>query len=109
MKQDNSTPYTTNNILLIKYLKSSINGLYKILPLKEEDNKDLIVYIKSLKIDLVGNQWNFVQLRYDADYLRVINILNYFVNNDFDIKTCKREVFKSIRIIQKIIQQLEKE
>ena len=97
-----------NDMLLISYLKSSINGLYKILPLKEENNKDLVVYISSLRLNLIGVQYNYPRLKYNSDFLSVVNILTYLINNDFDVTICKREVFKSIRLIRKIITKIER-
>ncbi len=102
------TNISSNKKLLVNYLKSSINSLYKILPLKEENNEDLVIYMSSLRINFIGIQYNYPQLKYNADFLSVINILSYLINNDFDIKICKREVFKSIRLIQKIITNIER-
>jgi len=89
-----------NNEILTTYLKSIIGKLYKIIPLNEEYSNTVKTYIKSLKIELSGALSNFVVLRFDGNFMGIINTLEYLSKNEFDQEICRREVFKCINTIE---------
>lgn len=96
----------TNDEILTTYLESSIGKIYKIIPLNEEYNNTIKTYIKSLKIELSGALSNFARLRFDGNFMGIINTLEYMIKNDFDNETCKREIFKCIKTIELIIKKV---
>lgn len=92
-----------------RYLQVTVDKIFKILPLYEEDNKTLKDYINSLTIELKG----FVSVYGSVgieEYMSVISTLQG-LQNIIDMKgnqpVVKREVFKSIETINKIHNMLE--
>lgn len=99
-----------NKEYLIKTLTKSINDVFKILPLYEDKNDYLIVYIDSLLFKLRGLELQ--NSEYKHDYYSILTILNSIKieikSKEYNNKPIiKREVFKSINIIKKIISKLE--
>jgi len=84
---------------LNEYLEDLVGKIYKILPLKESEIDTLNEYIKSLQLEIIGSLNIFDN---DAKIMTVINTLQYFIDNEYDTKTCKREVFKCIKIVKKL-------
>jgi len=85
-----------------EFLNMLINLVYKILPLKEEQNPYLNDYLDSLIIQLKGALDTYPYLKTNTQYISIINTVQYFYNNDFTVKQCKREVFKCIKTIKQI-------
>ena len=88
--------------MIDKFLGDLIGEIYKVLPLKEEKNAFLVDYIDSLLIQLKGATITYPELSSNSKYTSVINSIQYFHDNDFTERQCKREVFRCINIIQKI-------
>lgn len=85
------------------WLKTLINHqLFKILPMKEDNNKYLLDYIKSVLVETIGALYFFSELQNSNEYLRIINTLEYLLYNDYDVKQCKQEVFKMINLCKKV-------
>ena len=99
-----------NDERLIVYLKSLVNSIYKILPLYEESNTGLRIYVESLLFELYG-LGKVVPISDSYDYLSLLSnleSLKYQVGLDEDKKaTVKREVFKCINIIKNMTHNLE--
>jgi len=93
--------------LVNDYLSVLISKLFKILPLKENNSDTLHEYLQSLQIEMFGaiNVIDNVQFN-RAKVLSIINIIQFFIDNDYDVVVCKREVFKCIDIIKKIEKSL---
>lgn len=91
-----------SNQSLENYFKFLIGKVYKILPLKEQDNNTLSTYLESLKVELVGNYELLEILKNEPQFISLLNIIQYFISNEFDVRVCKREVFRAIRIIESI-------
>jgi hypothetical protein len=89
-----------DNKCFVNYFNFLISSMYKILPIVEEEPETLKSYLESLQIELIGNQSLFEKIRYDANFISLLAILNYFINNECSHKTYKREVFKCINIIE---------
>lgn len=87
------------------YLKSLINKVYKILPMYEEENKNLCSYIQSLERELVGCYRLYDSVCEDAQFLSLIGILRYLHSEEYNQSVCKQEVFKAIGIIQNIVER----
>lgn len=91
--------------LLIKVLDRYIDDIFKILYISESDIDSLGQYVESLLIDMKGSQVSFSELSTNIMFQKIINILNYVLLNCDYIKhsEIKREVFKGIDLIKKII------
>jgi len=87
------------------YLKTLIDKVYKILPMKEENSETLHCYLTGLIHEMVGAYQLHAKLADEPRFLSVINIVKYLESNDYDVATCKREVFKAIRLIQNIVKE----
>lgn len=92
--------------LFHNYLRTLIGKFYKILPMCEEHSPTVNVYIDSLMFELTGNHKLIESVDYDARYMSLLCTLNG-IQNCNEIKTCKREVFKCIRIIEELIEIIE--
>lgn len=86
------------------YFNYLINCIYKILPLKEEENDGLNDYIDGVLIQLYGSLHAYPDLNHNQKYLSIINTLEYLKNNGYTVKQCKREVFRCINILQHMIE-----
>ena len=85
-----------------KYLKAMIGKLYKLLPLAEEKNEYLDDYIGSLYLELVGSCKLFPELggnTYYASIICTVASLNKWIDN---FKVYRREVLKSIHLVEDI-------
>ena len=87
------------------YLKALINKVYKILPMTEENSETLQCYLTGLRHELVGCYQLHFELVDEPRFLTVVNIVKYLETNDYDTATCKREVFKAIRLIHNIVKE----
>lgn len=95
--------------LLCNYFRNLINRFYKILPMREEDEPTLPVYIESLCHELIGCEKLIYALDCDARFLSLIAILKYFSENpDCSVKEVKREVFKAISICGELDKRISK-
>lgn len=87
--------------LCSNYFVILINRFYKILPLKEEASPTITQYITSLLSEMTGNKELIDLLQNDGQYLSLLGSLEYLMLCD-NVKTCKREIFKCIRIIEEL-------
>lgn len=88
------------NELFNNYLKYLINKMFKVLPMKEHEVKSLNSYLRSLQIELIGSTELIGVLKNDPQFLSLMNTIQFFIDNEYDNKTCKREVFKCIHILE---------
>lgn len=87
------------------YIKSLIPKTFKILYIKEKQPETLYEYVDSLRVELIGSQKSFQELRTDVNFQSLINIINYFCDNELEHRKVRREVFKCIDLINKIDNQ----
>ncbi|MDF2951043.1 MAG: hypothetical protein K0S18_626 [Anaerocolumna sp.] len=85
-----------------RYFDFLINKTYKILPLKEECSETLIDYLESFQRELIGNKELVSILKDEPQFVSVLNTMQYLIDNEYSVKICKKEVFKSIRILKDI-------
>lgn len=88
--------------ILEKYLQKVIGKIFKILPMREKECETLGIYLDSLLIELIGNRELIYKLKHEPDFLTLLGTLEYFINNESEVKVYKREVFKMIGIIEKL-------
>lgn len=88
------------------HLDGLINKLFKIIPLKESNDKNIDIYIDSLCVDLLGSSFTFKELLKNQNYITIVNTVEYLSEYDYSFEKCKREVFKCISLIEKVKKEL---
>lgn len=88
---------------LYSYLSVLINRIFKILPIREQEEESLQVYTRSLVAEVLGCQSLICVLSEDPDYLTLASILQYLADHsDIAVRDIRREVFKAISICNKL-------
>ncbi len=90
-----------------EYLQFLINQFFKILPMKENNEKSLQKYIHSLQRELIGCKEIFPEFNNNKSFISLISILEYIINNNPDTSTVKSDVFKAISICKKISKNIK--
>lgn len=94
---------TIDSELLCNYFGTLVNLIFKILPMKENKEKTLQIYIKSLQKEMTGCKELVEFMRNDGLYLSLLSILQYQIDNpDCSPNDTRREVFKAISICNKL-------
>lgn len=92
-----------SNELLNNYLKNLINQFFKILPMREEEEPSLEVYLVSLQTELLGFKELVEALQSDSQYISLLAILQYMIDTpECPVGDVRREVFKAISICNKL-------
>lgn len=85
------------------YIHKITGKVFKILPLREEElkgrNMYLSDYIESLVKELIGSCKTFPILADNADYLSVINTLQYLADTPGTLNECRSEVIKMCKML----------
>ena len=88
---------------LEKYLRSLVDRFFKILPIRENGDKTLVVYMDSLLVELLGCESLVLSVHNDAIFVQLVSILKYLIDNPTeDCSVFKREVFKAIGLCNKL-------
>lgn len=89
--------------VLRNYFKRLVNHFFKILPMRENNEESLVTYMQSLQLELLGCR-NFIKtLNDDPNYLTILSILQYLIDNPgCSVTQVKREVFRAISICNKL-------
>ena len=97
---------TANQIpgeLIYNYFSSLVNCFFKILPIRESEEQSLVVYVESLKMELLGCGGLIQSINNDAAFLSLLAILQHLIDEpDYPVPKVKREVFKAINICNKL-------
>lgn len=94
-------PITSN--LLRNYFRNLVNQFFKILPMRENEEDSLCVYMKSLQSELLGCKELVPEVRESSLYLTLLAILQYLIDNpDCSVTEVKREVFRAISVCNKL-------
>jgi len=91
-----------NDRMFDKKIAGLVNQFYKILPIKESGEPSLNQYMKSLLREMIGCKDLITALDDDAQYLSLLSILEYMIDNDCDVATVKTEVFRAIGIVKRM-------
>jgi len=101
-----------DNSKLIMYLNASISGIFKILPLYEEKNVGVEVYIDSLLFTLYSID-KAIEIQHSHDFITLLATLESIklevVKEDSKQPVIKREIFKCINIVKNMVSRLERE
>lgn len=84
------------------YLDRLVGRFFKILAMKEDNNNTLNAYIHSFQSELVGSKNLISLLNDDARFMILVNVLQFFLDNEYSNKECKREVMKCIDISKQL-------
>lgn len=95
------------NECFINYMKYLTDRVYKILPMQEENVLTIVEYMNDLCEELLGNSELINSLKKDGLFLSLMGNIQYLIkdNNYTDHKMCKKKVFNSISIIEKLIRK----
>ena len=89
--------------LLVNYFRSLVNRFFKILPIREQGDESLVVYLESFQKELLGCQSLIVAIKNDALYISLLATLQYLIDNpDCSVKAVRRQVFNAISICNKL-------
>ncbi len=89
--------------VLNNYFRALINLFFKILPLWEDGESSLTVYMKSLQAELLGCNELLEAIHNDSLFLSLLSILQYLIDTpNCEVSTVKREVFRAISICNKL-------
>ncbi len=89
--------------MIQNYFKSLVNMFFKILPLKEEGDPSIDLYMKSLQRELLGCAAMSQMLDYDPQLFSLTAILQYLIDHpDCPVREVRREVFRAISICNKL-------
>lgn len=98
-----------DDVKLIAYLDSKVSNIFKILPLYEEGNVGLSLYVESECDELISIR-GIVDVQPSAKFYTVLGTLSV-LKNEVEIKNnkakVKREVFKTISTLKDMIAILE--
>lgn len=90
-------------LLAGNYFGSLIDMVFKILPLWENREETLPVYIESLQAELSGFKSLVAAVSYDSMYLSLLSILQYLLDHpELEVTVVKREVFHMISLCNKL-------
>ena len=97
------------NELPRNYFRNLVNSFFKILPMRENDEQTLHVYIQSLQAEILGCKSLLAGLDNNASIITLVSILQYLNDNeDCPIPDVKREVFRAISMCKKLEKQYAK-
>lgn len=89
--------------LLRNYFRNLVNQFFKILPMRENGEDSLCVYMTSLQAELIGCKSLIPDIRENSLYLTLLAILQYLIDNpECSITEVRREVFKAISVCNKL-------
>lgn len=99
-----------NNERLIIYLNGVVHSVFKILPLYEEGNTGIELYLDSLLRGLYELD-KVVKIEHSFEYFSLLTTVSgietEILREESQKKIVKREVFKSIDIIKNMLTKLE--
>lgn len=88
---------------MYNYLTVLVNRIFKILPIREQDDDSLPIYLQSLLAEVLGYGCLVCDMKNDPDFITMIAVLQYLADHtSIDVKNVRREVFKAISICNKL-------
>lgn len=88
--------------MLVNYLKFLINRVFKILYMQEENNPDIDKYMTSILRELTGHKELIEAIRYDGDFLSLMNKIQFLIGDYSDHYIVRKEVLECINIVKKL-------
>lgn len=85
------------------YLSSLTAKIYKLLPMREDAENGIEVYldkyIESLTIEMVGALETYPVLRENDRYISIVNTAQYMAHNEIKRNSWRRETFKMLHTL----------
>lgn len=89
--------------VLENYLCNLVNLFFKILPIRENGEQTLGIYMESLQAELLGCAGLVISLQGDPLFVTLVSILQYLIDHpESSPSVFKREVFKAISVCKKL-------
>lgn len=88
---------------MYNYLTVLVNRIFKILPIREQEEDSLSTYLQSLLAEVLGCGCLVCEMKNDPDYIILVSVLQYLADHaGIEVKQVRREVFKAISICNKL-------
>lgn len=98
-----SNDTTVDAELLKNYFHALVNCIFKILPMKENKEESLAIYMRSLQSEMSGCKSLIDAVNNDALFMTLLSILQYQIDNpNCPLSETRREVFRAIAICNKL-------
>jgi hypothetical protein len=92
-----------DEVVLYNYFGALIGRFFKILPMRENGEESLPVYIESLRDELLGCSSVMKAIEFDPSLLTLVCILQFMLDTpDAELSVVKRETFRAISICTKL-------
>lgn len=87
--------------LVDKYLDKLVDKIFKLLPLREEENPTLAVYHRSLMLELTGFHNLFLEMQDNSEFISLLSSLESLMTIE-DFKLYRSKVFECINLVKKV-------
>lgn len=94
--------YAIPNAYFANYFKFLIGRVWKILPMSEEKNQHLKMYMESLQRELIGNMNLVEELKYDGYFITLLNKIEFLISEEYSHDICRKEIFECVELIKKL-------
>lgn len=92
-----------DGVMVEKYFHNLVNLFFKILPIRESEEKTLVAYMQGLKTEMIGCKSLIAAVDDDAMYMSLICTLQYLIDHPDDpVPRFKSDVFKCISLCNKL-------
>lgn len=103
MNIETSIDAQVNALLLHNYFSSLVNRFFKIIPIREDSEPSLPVYMRSLQRELIGCSEFIPELGVDPLYLTLLATLEYLIDTpDCEFERVRSDVFRAIGICKQL-------
>ena len=89
-----------------KYFRRLVDMFFKIIPMREEKEPSLKIYMESLRGEMLGCKSLIRAIDHDPSFLSLLAILQYLIDNvdneEVSFMRLRREVFRAISICNKL-------
>lgn len=110
MRYDTELGKPVDGEMVEAYFKTLVNHFFKILPIRENEEGSLAVYVRGMQVELEGFRSFVPAIRNNPDFLRLLSILQYLMDHpDCETKEVKREVFQCISLINRLQRTFERD
>lgn len=100
---DTKANFQVRDDLVENYFETLVNRFFKILPMWENQETSLPVYMRSLQAELAGLQELIPTVGSDPQFLSLLCVLEYFIDNpQSKVKRVRGEVFRAISLCNKL-------
>lgn len=100
---DRQSDYPSYEASLQNYFQYLVDHFFKILPMKEQGEDSVTVYMESLKFEILGFNNLFIETDHNALVVTLLSILQKLIDSpSCEITVVRREVFHAISICNKL-------